>query len=210
VLVVVFIYFSYHDRFMAKGKNDLILRDRLQFTIGSGGDLDVVYGRIDLSDYVSVVNNEGLAIKEVRFQVRDPQQTQTGSFSGVLNVNAVNEQYASMKFFASTTAYESAVDVGLASPNVFALMEHQYNFKLIQEGANNVGGTNIINRFEYGTPDLHPEGYTVVSDVLIGVSAVNADAYEDATLEVDIMLIAEPIKVTKDELKDMLAQATDL
>ena len=39
---------------MAKGKNDLILRDRLQFTIGTGGDLDVVYGRIDLSDYVSV------------------------------------------------------------------------------------------------------------------------------------------------------------
>ena len=32
----------------------------------------------------------------------------------------------------------------------------------------------------------------------------------DKTLEIDIMLIAEPVKVTKNELKDMLAQATDL
>ena len=195
---------------MAKGKNDLILRDRLQFTIGSDGDLNVVYGRIDLSDYVSVVNNEGLAIKEVRFQVRDPTTNHTGSFNGILAPQAEVEQYSSLKLFASTTAYESAVDVGLASPNVFALMEHTYNFKVIQESATNVGGTNIINRFEYGTPDLHPDGYTVVSDVLIGVSALNCTSYEDETLEVDIMLIAEPIKVTKDELKDMLAQATDL
>jgi len=195
---------------MAKGKNDLILRDRLQFTVGTGGDLDVVYGRIDLSDYVSVVNNEGLAIKEVRFQVRNPNTDHTGSFDGYLNRDADSVTYSSLKLFASTTAYESAVDVGLASPNVFALMEHTCNQTLIQEGANNVGGGLFINRFEYGTPDLHPEGYTVVSDVLIGVSSVNASAYQNVTLEVDIMLIAEPIKVTKDELKDMLAQATDL
>ena len=31
---------------MAKGKDDLILRDRLQFTL-SGGNLAIVYGRTD-------------------------------------------------------------------------------------------------------------------------------------------------------------------
>tara|TARA_R100001086_G_scaffold229222_1_gene149017 strand:- start:297 stop:884 length:588 start_codon:yes stop_codon:yes gene_type:complete len=195
---------------MAKGKNDLILRDRLQFTLDANGDLDVVYGRIDLSDYVSVVNNEGLAIKEVRFQVRNPNAAQTGSFNGYLNPDADAVTFSSLKMFASTTAYESAVDVGLASPNVFALVEHTCNQTLIQEGTANVGGGLFINRYEYGTPDLHPEGYTVVSDVLIGVAALDATKYAGVTLEVDIMLIAEPIKVSKDELKDMLAQATDL
>ena len=66
---------------MARGKNDLILRDRLQFTLDANGDLDVVYGRIDLSDYVSVVNNQGLAIKEMRIQVRNPTQQRTGVFN---------------------------------------------------------------------------------------------------------------------------------
>ncbi|GAG68587.1 unnamed protein product, partial [marine sediment metagenome] len=66
------------------------------------------------------------------------------------------------------------------------------------------------NYFEYGTPTLHPEGYTVVSDVLIGIGAQNCKQFANATLELDIMLVAEPVKVTKDELKEMLAQATDL
>ncbi len=63
---------------------------------------------------------------------------------------------------------------------------------------------------QYGTPDLHPDGYVVVSDVLVGIAANNAKTYEDEILELDVMLIAEPVKVTKDELKEMLAQATDL
>ncbi|GAG76145.1 unnamed protein product, partial [marine sediment metagenome] len=57
---------------MARGKNDLILRDRLQFTLDANGDLAAVYGRVDLSDYVSVVNNQGLAIKETRVMLRNP------------------------------------------------------------------------------------------------------------------------------------------
>jgi len=55
---------------MAKGSNDVILRDRLQFDIDANGDTALVYGRIDLSDYVSIPENKGLAIKEVRFQLR--------------------------------------------------------------------------------------------------------------------------------------------
>ena len=55
---------------MAKGTSDVILRDRLQFDIDSNGDTALVYGRIDLSDYVSIPENRGLAIKEVRFQLR--------------------------------------------------------------------------------------------------------------------------------------------
>ena len=195
---------------MAKGKNDLILRDRLQFTMDANGDLDVVYGRIDLSDYVSVVNNQGLAIKEVRIQVRDPSTPNTGSFRQMLNTTQDSLSAAFLKIFASTTAYESAQDVGIGSPNVFSLVEHQQYTFPIQQGGSNVGGSSEYLYFEFGTPDLHPEGYTVVSDVLIGVSANDCTAYADETLEVDVMLIAESIKVTKDELKDMLAQATDL
>ena len=63
---------------------------------------------------------------------------------------------------------------------------------------------------EWATPDLHPTGYNVVTDLLVGIAADTVTRYSDTTLEVDIMLIAEPIKLTKDDLNDMLIQAQDL
>jgi len=66
------INFLLSSKGMAKKSTDLIMRDRLQFTLDGSGDLDVVYGRIDLSDYVNTVQKKGLAVKEVRFQVRNP------------------------------------------------------------------------------------------------------------------------------------------
>ena len=196
---------------MARGKNDLILRDRLQFTLDANGDLPVVYGRVDLSDYVSVVNNQGLSIKEMRIQIRNPGITNTGVFNTNLlgnNVTAGSVKLATMNIFGTTTAYESAVDVGIASPNTF------FNAELVTFSSKPSGFDTPmamqVDYYQLGTPDLHPEGYVVVSDVLVGVSANDALAYESDTLELDIMLIAEPVKVTKDELKEMLAQATDL
>ena len=53
---------------MAKSSRDVILRDRLQFNVNSAGNTDLVYGRIDLSDYVNIVKKDGLAIKQ-RYQV---------------------------------------------------------------------------------------------------------------------------------------------
>lgn len=198
---------------MAKKASDLIMRDRLQFTLDASGDLDVVYGRIDLSDYVNTVQKKGLAVKEVRFMVRDPSEKITGSFNQLLatpGAGTSNPNNAFLKLFATTTAYENAQDVGLASPNVFATVEHQHYITLVQQGGNNVGGNQVIQYFEFGTPDLHPDGYTVVTDVLIGVSASACTRYADTTLEVDIMLIAEPITVTQKELNEMLVQAQDL
>ena len=193
---------------MAKKANDLILRDRLQFTLDANGDLATVYGRVDLSDYTSVVNNEGLAIKETRVMLRNPD-TATGNVN--LNLigalGAAGNNQASIQMFGSTTAYEAGADVGIGSPNVF--------FNALRESSVSEDGGGVItsqdNRYtQYGTPDLHPSGYVVVSDVLMGITAKNVKQYADATLELDIMLIAEPVKVTKDELKEMLAQATDL
>jgi len=197
---------------MAKKASDLIMRDRLQFTLDASGDLDVVYGRIDLSDYVNTVQKKGLAVKEVRFQVRDPSTANTGSFNQQLALPGATTSPANafLKMFATTTAYENAQDVGLASPNVFAIVEHQHYINVVQEAGNNVGGNQIIEYVMFGTPDLHPDGYTVVTDILIGVSAESADRYASTTLEVDIMLIAEPITVTQKELNEMLVQAQDL
>lgn len=197
---------------MARGKNDLILRDRLQFTLDAQGDLPVVYGRIDLSDYCSVVNNQGLSIKEMRVHIRNPNGTaDTGVFNPNLIAGTTPEgtvDVATMKIFGTTTAYESAVDVGIGSPNTF------FNAEIVTFAARPTGfDTPIFSNTQYtefGTPDLHPEGYVVVSDVLVGVSSRQASAYINQTFELDIMLIAEPVKVTKDELKEMLAQATDL
>ena len=193
---------------MAKRQSDLILRDRLQFTLDASGNLATVYGRVDLSDYVSVVNNEGLAIKETRVMLRNP-----GTTTGNVNLNLIGalgsagNNQATIQMFGSTTAYEAGADVGIGSPNVFynAIRESSVS----EDSSSNI--TSQDNRFtQYGTPDLHPDGYVVVSDVLIGITAANVKQYASTTLELDIMLIAEPVKVTKDELKEMLAQATDL
>jgi len=193
---------------MAKKNSDLILRDRLQFTLDSSGNLATVYGRIDLSDYTSVVNNEGLAIKETRVMLRNPN-TITGNVNLNLigSLGAAGNNQATIQMFGSTTAYEAGADVGIGSPNVF--------FNAIRESSVSESGTGDIlsqdNRYtQYGTPDLHPDGYVVVSDILLGITASNVKQYASTTLELDIMLIAEPVKVTKDELKEMLAQATDL
>ena len=194
---------------MAKGKNDLILRDRMQFTF-TGDDIPTLYGRVDLSDYVSIPKSEGLKIKEIRFQVRNPDFANTGSFNQQLNTGATNTEFSSLKMYTTTTAYETAVDVGIGSPNVINVVEHQTYFNVIQEGATNVGGNMVLSYFEYGVPDLHPEGFPVVTDLLIGVAAENCERYNNDTLELDVMIIAEKVKLTKDDMEAMLTQATDL
>lgn len=189
---------------MAKGKNDLILRDRLQFTL-NGGVLPVVYGRLDLSDYVSVVESNGLAIKEMRFQLRNPLGN-AASFPLNIGADSISAE-SSIQIFATTTAYEDGATVGIASPNVITFCEQRsYN-----SGAGNEG--MVWNDWtEWSVPDLHPEGYLVVTDVLVGIcaDAITNSSLSDATVELDVMMIAEPRKITKGDLNDMLTQTQDL
>jgi len=201
---------------MAKGANDVILRDRLQFDIDALGDTPLVYGRIDLSDYVSIVENKGLAIKEIRFQLRTTIANDNGVWPrtlGVGDLTAVAGQVAAQcKIFATTTAYELIEDVGIASPNVLCVYEQQS-----QVMADSIGTPNAVATLDnydhmYGTPDLHPEGYDVVTDLLIGIGLENCTnpALASTTAELDVMLIAEPKKITQKDLTQMLTQAQDL
>ena len=75
---------------MAKGASDLILRDRLQFTLDGTGNQTTVYGRFDLSEFVSTLDRKGLAIKEIQFQLRDDTLGNTGNWlpMGDTGVNA--------------------------------------------------------------------------------------------------------------------------
>ena len=190
---------------MAKGKGDLILRDRLQFTTDGNGNLPVNYGRIDLSDYVNVVRDEGLHIKEITYQLRRAGPGgNTCVFDPVLGT--ATDAFASISVFATTTAYEDGNDVGIASPNVLN------NFVMSTTRETNADGSQLWENQEHfrGVYDLHPEGYTVITDLLIGVACDNLGKYESETIEIDVMIIAEPKKVTKDDLERMLAQATDL
>lgn len=190
---------------MAKNKGDIILRDRLQFTLDGSGNLPVNYGRIDLSDYVNVVRDEGLHVKEITYQLR---RVGGGGNDCVFDPVLCDKTIpiATLSIFATTTAYEDANDVGIASPNVL----NNFTMVTVREG----DGTNVIawecQEHFRGVYDLHPEGYTLVTDLLIGVAADNMNKYSSATVEIDIMMIAEPKKVTKDDLEKMLAQSTDL
>ncbi|MHA1882672.1 MAG: hypothetical protein ACTSUO_06465, partial [Candidatus Thorarchaeota archaeon] len=146
---------------MAKGSRDVILRDRLQFNVNGSGDTALVYGRVDLSDYVNIVKKDGLAVKEIRYQVRDPSTT-TGVFNEALLVlgAGVNDQEAYLKLFTTTTAYENANDVGIGSPNVISLLEFQSTFDSVTIAPATDTASYQENRYnEFGTPDLHPDGY---------------------------------------------------
>ena len=197
---------------MAKGSSDVILRDRLQFDIDALGTTELVYGRIDLSDYVSIPENKGLALKEVRLMLRDPTNL-TGNWPANMGefdmATIANELESTIKVFATTTAYEEITDVGIASPNVICVYERT-------QVINTDNGATFAwiesNEHFFGTPDLHPEGYDVVTDLLIGVSGrgLKSNRLAGQTVELDVMLIAEPKKITQRDLTQMLTQAQDL
>jgi len=199
---------------MAKGANDVILRDRLQFDIDANGNTDLVYGRIDLSDYVSIVENRGLAIKEIRFNLRNPSNA-LGTWPSVMLDPFIAATFSStLKVFATTTAYELITDVGIASPNVLCVMTKE-STNYVADPTQPVATRNsslVISDEWYGTPDLHPEGYDVVTDLLIGIGLSNCDLEQlaSSTCELDIMIIAEPKKITQKDLTQMLTQAQDL
>ena len=184
----------------------------MQFELDGTGDRTTLYGRIDLSSYVNPVSREGLAIKEVRFQVREPAGSlnNTGALPPVADFfssSGATGAQSALKLYATTRAYENASEVGIASPDVLCVLE---KFSVV--GASAAGTSPAILCWEdwYGPKDLHPEGYTVVSDLLIGVAADNWTLQADDTLEVDIMLIAEPIKITTERMNEILSQAQDL
>jgi len=205
---------------MAKNKNDIILRDRMQFDFAAGGERTTLYGRIDLSDFVNVVRKDGLLIKELFFQPRVPtgeavggvvSLTNTGAFSPYMSndIGVANDNSSALKLFATTRAYQDASEVGIASPDVVAI-EEWFSYYSVN-AANTVAAQNYSHT-RYGPTDLHPDGFLVVSDLLIGIAADNCIIGNVAgtTMEVDILMIAEPTKITSDRLDEMLAQAQDL
>lgn len=198
---------------MAKGRGDVILRDRLQFTLDGQGDLTTVYGRMDLSQFTA--GKKGLAIKEVRFQLRDPDQGNTGIFridADSISQSGTTADFGGYKLFATTRAYENASDVGIASPDVLCVEEGQWIIgPYVQDPAsNNPGGWATWERKWFGPEDLHPAGFTVVTDLLIGIALDNWERQAGDTIELDVLLVADPITVTTERMNALLTQAQDL
>ena len=202
---------------MAKRSGDLIMRDRLQFTLDGGGDLTTVYGRMDLSAYTT--GRKGLAIKEVKFHLRDPTD---GGNCGIFSISAMAGSSSgsaagvgNYKLYATTRAYENASDVGIASPDVLCVEEGQWIVSpLIAAGGADLGtGTSnyaVWDRKWYGPDDLHPEGFTVVSDLLIGIAFDDWTLRASDTLELDVLIIADEITVTTERMNALLTQQQDL
>lgn len=205
---------------MAKGTSDLILRDRLQFTLDANGDQTTVYGRFDLSEFVSTLDRKGLSIKEIQFMLRDDTRGNTGNFLEIgrllANASQSNAQISDFKIYATTRAYENAADVGIASPDVLCVETWQAvqgpNITVDIGGAPTVGSGSAYAYMEhskYGTPDLHPDGFPVVTDLLIGVASDSWTSNSSKTLELDVMLIASPVTINQKQLTEMLVQGQD-
>ncbi|AXH78302.1 MAG: hypothetical protein [Circular genetic element sp.] len=218
------VYFLHHIKYwnpygvdMAKNSGDVILRDRMQFELDPSGDRTTLYGRIDLSAYVNPVERSGLAVKQMFFQLRSPSGgTLTGVFDPVANSfspGSTEDKVASLKMWLSTRAYENAVDVGIASPDVLCVYERSSIVGNTVYSDPGVVGTSaaLINEDHwYGPEDLHPNGYTVVSDLLVGIAAEQWLSEGEKIIELDVVLIAEPIKVTTERMNEILSQAQDL
>ena len=192
---------------MAKKAQDLLMRDRLELTLDAAGDRTTLFGRFDLSDYVNILDRKALKIKEIHFQPRGGYApwNNTGAWNpGLQDLNDL--QASAFRIFATTTAYERASDVGIASPGVIALEEWTslgYNSGATQ------GNGHQYSHQKYGPMDLHTDGYVSVTDVLIGVAADSCSGLTDATVEIDVLIIAEPITVTQADLTEMLVQGQD-
>lgn len=203
---------------MAKAKSDIILRDRLQFTLDANGDLGLVYGRIDLSDYVNVVEKKGLMVKDIYLQIRDPNNAGSAGFAntgiwtpwGLNNPASDTFDFNGWKVFVSSRAYEDAADVGIASPDVL-YVEETYTYA--QAGAQPGSSYSAVETCKYPMRDYHPGGYPVVSDLLVGIAAdsdANNNTWDNATLEIDIMLVAATTAITSKQMTQLLTQAQDL
>lgn len=189
----------------------------MQFDLDGGGDRTTLYGRIDLSAYVNPVSREGLAIKEVRFQFRDQSGglANTGCLPPIadfVSSSGSTGVQSALKVYATTRAYENASDVGIASPDVLCVYE---KYSVCGASPTDAAGdlrTPALLVWEnwFGPKDLHPEGYTVVSDLLIGIAVDNWAIQGGETLEIDIMMIAEPITVTTERMNEILSQGMDL
>jgi hypothetical protein len=198
---------------MTKNATDLILRDRLQFTADASGDQATVYGRFDLSDFVSALDRKGLSIKEVQFQLRDPTNStlvNTGVWTQIAipsnQGSAATMESAAVKVYATTRAYEDAADVGIASPDVLCIEEWQGWVTPFDPATGLPGNVTVVHN-KYGTLDLHPDGFPVVTDLLIGIAS---DKWTSMTaMELDVMLIASPITITQKQLTEMLVQGQD-
>jgi hypothetical protein len=205
---------------MAKTSGDLILRDRMQFDIDAGGERTTLYGRFDLSQFTDPVSRMGLAIKEVYFQFRN---SGPGAASGLVNTggfdpvaapadSALETRTGCLKVYATTRAYENASEVGIASPDVLCVYERYSTASpaYFNAGALESGQAIITENLWYGPRDLHPAGYTVVSDLLVGIASDNWLTEGDQTIELDVVLVAEPVKVTTERMNEILSQQQDL
>ena len=199
---------------MAKNSQDLILRDRLTFTPDAGGDQTTLYGRFDLSEFTSTLERKGLSIKEVNFMLREPTGGNTGNFElsqgKVGNISTTAVQRSNLKLFATTRAYENAADVGIASPDVL----HIETFTAYLGPQTPAGGL-VNSTFMYGehmtypTQNLHPNGFPVVTDLLVGLAVDKWELIAEKVIELDVMLIAQPITITAKDLTEMLVQGQD-
>tara|TARA_R100000654_G_scaffold51913_1_gene78053 strand:+ start:355 stop:945 length:591 start_codon:yes stop_codon:yes gene_type:complete len=196
---------------MPKGNDDVILRDRMEFTLDSSGDISTVYGRIDLSAYCNVVAKTGLAVKEIYFHVREQNSAlldNTGIWDPVADLQAGDGHTAGLKIVATSRAYQSLADVGIASPDVICVQE--YSSTTSPSGTDDEGTAYVVTDRYYGPTDLHPAGYTLVSDLLIGVACDRWTRNSGSTLEIDVLMIAESVKVSQDRMDALLTQAQDL
>jgi len=188
----------------------------MQFTPTAAGNQSTVYGRFDLSDFVNTLDRKGLKIKEVNLMLRDSTAGNTGNFSfsqgDLLNASEFDMSRSQLKVYATTRAYESASDVGIASPDVLHIETWTTYLapSVVQTTPPGTAAGGLwADHYVFPVENLHPDGFPVVTDLLIGVASDTWSLVGGKTIELDVMIIAEPITITQKQLTEMLVQGQD-
>lgn len=201
---------------MAVSTAPVILRDRVQFTLDAAGEIDTVYGRIDMSDYVNVTEKKGFRISDIVVQFRDPNNAggdvaNTGNWIpfGDSDPTVGSDGRDAWKVTVGSRAYEAMKEVGIGSPDVLHIEE--YSCWTYNPAAGEYATEYFHNT--YPITMLAPRGYTIVSDLLVGVSVDSSSTnsqWDNGILEIDILVMGKPTTVSQKEMTQLFIQAQDV
>jgi hypothetical protein len=126
------------------------------------------------------------------------------------NASTTAIQRSQLKVFATTRAYELAAEVGIASPDVLHIETWSAYLGPQDVAAPAANSTYMwADHYTYPVENLHPDGFAVVTDLLVGVAADTWSIAASKSIELDVMIVAEPITITQKQLTEMLVQGQD-
>jgi hypothetical protein len=206
--------------------------DRLSLSLPNGtGNQGTIYGRLDMSEFIDPVQNRGVIVHDIQFQLRNPNGTKsgltnTGMFSLLENMPGSigagwndEDRNIGVKLVALNTAYQDLAECGLSTDGVYAIQEHYafQSYHSLADAATAVSGgysSVVVEQRDWTVSDIHGDGALLLSDLLIGVAmdkvTLGDSAAIDIEIELDVIVHFTEKKVSQKEITQMITANLDV